>query len=101
QHGLDHVLVIAGRFGETGERGLHARVVATRPQLGEPLALPLLGVVPDLEDLDLGVFVSAGEGVDADDDPLAGLDLPLLALCAPGDLPLEVALLDPGHDPAE
>src|SRR5690606_5084332 len=66
-----------------------------------PLALAPLRLIADPEDLYVGVIVALREGVDADDDALALLDLALLALRAPGDLPLEVAQLDAAHDAAD
>src|SRR5690606_8914926 len=97
----DHVLVVRRRLLHPLERLLHARVVAAVAQFRHPLALPLLGRVVDPEDLDVLVARALRERVDADDQPLALLDLALLPLRGRGDLTLEVPVLDAARDAAE
>src|SRR5690606_35966077 len=82
EHGLDDVLIPACGLAQATEGGLDSPGITAAAQLGEPLALPPLRLRADLEDLDVRVLVALGEGVDADDDALAGLDLLLLAFRA-------------------
>src|SRR5690606_34396231 len=101
EHGLDDVLILASRLAQRLECGRDARRVPPLAPLREPLALPPLRLLADPEDLDVAVLVALREGVAADDDALVRLDLVLLPLRAPGDLPLEVAQLDAAHHAAD
>src|SRR5690606_10867936 len=97
EHRLDYVLIALGSLSQSGESGVDRGLIAPAAELRQALALPRLRALVDLQDLDVRGLVAPGEGVDANDDALARLDLALLALGAARDLALEVARLDPRH----
>ena len=91
---------VAGGVGaEPRESGLGGRRVSPGPELANTRDLLPLELGVDAEDR--GLLAVRNELVDADDDPLAGLDLALVAERRLGDLGLEEVLPDRRDHPAE
>jgi hypothetical protein len=92
---------IGGVGPHPGERDPNHLVVPILLHPGQALALELLDLGVDAQQVLLALVVPLGERVDADDDPLTGVDLALEPVGRLGDLPDEPAVVDPGVDALE
>ena len=99
-HRWQQVLGAGGDTADLRERGVGLLGVPLGPHARRPLQLAPLGVRVDPEQLDL-LRVVLDEAVDADDHPLARLDLLVPAERRFLDLALDEALLDRGDRAAE
>src|SRR5439155_6021883 len=89
-----------GRRAQLLEGARRGRRVALGPDSPNALDLPAALLLVDLVELDVPRLLPAVL-VHADDDALAGLELPLLLIGPLGDQRLDVARLDRVHHPAE
>src|SRR5438876_530909 len=94
------VVVRFARLPEAVESGRVLLRVPRSANLAEPGRLGLERRLRDPQDLEIRLFVH-DEIVDADDHPLAVLDLPLVAVCGVRNLLLEAPFPDRGDDARE
>ena len=77
------------------ECGVDSGLIAGLAHLLEPLELPGLVLVGDLQERDLFLLAAFGERVDTDDEPTAGVEPAFEVVCGVGDAALEPVVLDP------
>src|SRR5207248_10005347 len=99
QHRMHEVLVPAAGVFDSAQLFLHLALRPVSLHGVEALHLVVHELVIDLQRGDRLVALLA-EGVDADDLPLAGVDLPLPLIGAVGDLALRITLFDRADDAA-
>src|SRR5262245_55841574 len=99
-HRREEILRTAGHPADLGERVLGCGCVAPGPDARRPLELAPLDLRIEVVKLDL-LALGLLEAVDADDDPLAALDLLRVAVRGLLDLALDEPGLDGGDRAAE